>query len=100
MEALVALLFIVIIVLILNQNSKLFQQLQKIEKEIKQLKNNFTSFSAPTKEEDFNPVYTEPVQPPVETKPYESIFTVDEEAQKFVQPAFTENIKKNLPILI
>ena len=94
MEALVALLFIVIIVLILNQNSKLFQQLQKIEKEIKQLKNNFTSFSAPTKEEDLKPVYTEPVKPPVETKPYESIFTVDEEAQKFVQPAFTENIKK------
>ena len=94
MEALVALLFIVIIILILNQNSKLFQQLQKIEKELKQFKNNFTSFSAPTKEEDFKPVYTEPAQPPVETKPYESIFTVDEEAQEFVQPIFTENIKK------
>ncbi len=94
MEALVALLFIIIIILILNQNSKLFQQLQKIEKELKQLKNNFTNFSVPVKEEDTKPIFTEPIKPTVETKPYESIFTVDEKEPAFVNQISTENINK------
>ena len=78
MEPLIALLFIVIIILIINQNNKLFQQLQKIEKELKQFQNNFKTFSTPVKETFAKPIILDPVKPPVEVKPYESIFTVSD----------------------
>ena len=78
MEALMALLFIVIIFLITRQNNKLFLQLQKIEKELKQLKDSFINFSAPVQETFVKPIISDPVEPPVEVNPYESIFTVSD----------------------
>ena len=71
MEALIALLFIIILIVVINQNSKLFNQLQKIEHELKKLKNNFNSFSAPTEEKRDAPVIN--IKPP--TTSYESIFS-------------------------
>jgi len=81
MEPLIAILFIVIIILIINQNSKLFQQLQKIEKELKQFQNNFKTFSTPVKKTFAKPIILDPVKPPVEVKPYESIFSVSKKEE-------------------
>ena len=93
MEALIALLFIVIIILIINQNSKLFQQLQKIEKELKQFQNNFKTFSTPVKETLVKPIILDPIKPSVEVKPYESIFTVSD------KEGLVENLISPEPLL-
>ena len=70
MEALIALLFIIILIVVINQNSKLFSQLQKIENELKKLKNNFTSLSAVTEEKRNTASDREPI-----AHKYESIFS-------------------------
>ncbi|MCY7293175.1 MAG: DUF2339 domain-containing protein, partial [Ferruginibacter sp.] len=85
MEALIALLFIIILIVIINQNSKLFQQLQKMENELKKLKNNFNSFSPLVEEKKQTPVVNSKPFPP----PYESIFS-EAENIKDVQESFIE----------
>ena len=89
MESLIALLFIIIIILILNQNNKLFQQLKKIEKELKEFQNNFKPISTPVEETFVKPIISDDVKPSVKVKPYESIFTViDKEnlAENLISP--------------
>ena len=89
MESLIALLFIIIIILILNQNNKLFQQLKKIEKELKEFQKNFKPISTPVVETFVKPIISDDVNPSVKVKPYESIFTViDKEnlAENLISP--------------
>ncbi len=77
MEALIALLFIIIILLIIKQNNKLFQQLQKIEKELNLLKNNFSNFCTSHEKKDADPIVSETKSSSLE--PYKSIFTLNED---------------------
>jgi uncharacterized membrane protein len=75
MEVLPVLLLIALIVIVLNQNSKLSQHLQRLEAEIKLLRNQFLK-SAVDKTEVPEPVLQEQPKPVEETKTYKSIFEV------------------------
>ena len=82
MEAIIALLFIIILIVVINQNSKLFQQLQKIENELKKLKNSFNSLPSSVEEKKEIPV----VNAPSTTPAYESIFSVAENSEPAKEP--------------
>ena len=82
MEAVIALLFIIILIVVINQNSKLAKQLQKIENELKKLKFNFNSLSTPIDEKKEEPVLTTPSV----TAPYKSIFSVVENSEPVNEP--------------
>ncbi len=82
MEAIIALLFIIILIVVINQNSKLFQQLQKIDNELKKLKNNFDSLTSYVEEKQETPV----VNTSVATPPYESMFSVVENSKPSDEP--------------
>ncbi len=77
MEVLPVLLMITLIVIILNQNSKLTKHLQRLEAELKLLRNQFLNASAGNKEiTESTPV--EVPKPVKDTKPYTSLFTIAE----------------------
>jgi uncharacterized membrane protein len=75
MEVLPVLLLIALIVIVLNQNSKLSNHLQRLEAEIKLLRNQFLK-SVVDKTEAPAPVVQELPKPVEEIKPYKSIFEV------------------------
>jgi uncharacterized membrane protein len=75
MEVLPVLLLIALIVIVLNQNSKLSNHLQRLEAEIKLLRNQFLK-QAVDKSEEPKPVVQEQPKPVEEIKPYKSIFEV------------------------
>jgi uncharacterized membrane protein len=75
MEVLPVLLLIALIVIVLNQNSKLSNHLQRLEAEIKLLRNQFLK-QAVDKIEVPKPVAQEKLKPVEEIKPYKSIFEV------------------------
>jgi uncharacterized membrane protein len=75
MEVLPVLLLIALIVIVLNQNSKLSNHLQRLEAEIKLLRNQFLN-QAVAKIEVPKPAIQEQPKPVEEIKPYKSIFEV------------------------
>ncbi len=77
MEVLPVLLLIALIVIVLNQNSKLSNHLQRLEAEIKLLRNQFLK-STVDKIEVPKPIVQEQPKPVTETKPYKSIFEVND----------------------
>jgi uncharacterized membrane protein len=75
MEVLPVLLLIALIVIVLNQNSKLSNHLQRLEAEMKLLRNQFLKQTVDTIEVP-KPVAQEKLKPVEEIKPYKSIFEV------------------------
>lgn len=86
MELLSVLLMITILVIILNQNSKLSQHLQKLEDELKLLRRQLLNFTGDKKEITETKVQEVP-KPVEETKPYTSLFTVADDKAPVISPA-------------
>jgi uncharacterized membrane protein len=75
MELLSVLLMITVLVIIINQNSKLSQQLQKLESELKLLRRQLLHATGDKKEVPEQPV-AETAKPAEVIKPYTSLFSV------------------------
>lgn len=93
-------LLITLIIIVLNQNSNLFNHLQKVEDELKLLRKQFLNFTATVKEITETKLPETP-QPVKETKPYTSLFVVANDQAKNIEPLVNEaEIKteaENLP---
>ncbi len=93
MEVLPVLLLIALIVIVLNQNSKLSNHLQRLEAEIKLLRNQFLK-STVDKIDIPKPIVQEQPKPVEEIKPYKSIFEVANNTVPIIQPPVAEEESK------
>ena len=88
MELLSVILMIIILVIIINQTSKLSLHFQKLEAELKSLRKQLLNFTGEKKEDP--EIKTPEVNVPVEEqKPYKSIFTVADEQAPLILPSST-----------
>ena len=95
MEMISVLLMITILVIIINQNSKLSTHLQKLEDELKLLRRQLLNFTAEKKETTETKQQEKPKFAD-EIKPHISIFTVAEEKTPVVTPLAKEPVAENL----
>ncbi|MEP7238630.1 MAG: DUF2339 domain-containing protein, partial [Ferruginibacter sp.] len=100
MEVLPVLLMIVLIIIILNQNSKFSKHLQKLEDELKLLRRQLLNFTGTEKKVPETPVKEAP-KPVEETKPYSSLFVIAEDQTPVIDPsakdAELKTAAENLP---
>lgn len=96
MEVLPLLLMITLIVIILNQNSKLTKHLQRLEAELKLLRNQLLNASTDKKEITASTPVEIP-KPVEETKPYTSLFTIAEEQPALANEDGSKPMEEILP---
>ena len=100
MEILSFLLMITILVIMLNQNSKLSQHLQKLEDELKLLRRQLLNFTGDKKEVTETKVPEAP-KTVEETKPYTTIFSVADDKTPVITPlpkdAEIKTAEENIP---
>lgn len=100
MEVITVLLMITLLIIVLNQNSKLSRHLQKVESELKLLRKQFLNFTGTVKEVTETKVPETP-KPVEETKPYTSLFVVADDQAEKIEPSVNEDEIKsaaeNLP---
>ena len=99
MEILSVLLMIAILVIIINQNGKLSQHLQKLEGELRSLRRQLLDFTEEKKKvpEIKKPEVSEPIQ---EQKPYKSLFTLADDQSPVAGPSSTEDKSKKAEELL
>jgi Predicted membrane protein (DUF2339) len=109
MEGLSALLLVALIIIVVIQNSNLKNYLLKLEREIKQLQKQLQNVLLENVKKPFPPIEkteiekveptpVEPIQPVASTKPYVSIFSV-EEREQIEANLTTSNIPETIPTL-
>ncbi len=86
MEFLSFLLTIAILIVVVNQNSKLSRHLQKLEAELKLLRKQLLNFSGEKKDDTIAKVPEKP-EPVEETKPFTSLFSIAEDPGPVISPA-------------
>ncbi|MBK8496521.1 MAG: hypothetical protein IPL50_17090 [Chitinophagaceae bacterium] len=86
MEFLSFLLTVAILIIVVNQNSKLSRHLQKLEAELKLLRKQLLNFSG-DKKEGIDTKLPEKPKPADETKPFTSLFSITEDQVPVKSPA-------------